>query len=124
MAEANKPKKKINFSRAWAETRVLLWRHRRSLTIGFILMVISRLAGLVLPASSKWLIDEVLGKQRLDLLTPLALAVGAATVINAITSFSLAQVVSIAAQRAITDMRIEVQRHVMRLPVSYFDSTK
>jgi len=125
MAETAKPtKKKINFSRAWAETRALLWRHRRSLAIGFFLMVVSRLAGLVLPASSKWLIDEVLGKQRLDLLTPLALAVGAATVVNAITSFALAQVVSIAAQRAITDMRIEVQRHVMRLPVSFFDSTK
>jgi subfamily B ATP-binding cassette protein MsbA len=125
MADTTKPqKKKVNFTRAWAETRELLWRHRRSLTVGFILMIISRLAGLVLPASSKWLIDEVLGKHRLELLTPLALAVGAATIVNAITSFALAQVVSIAAQRAITDMRIDVQRHVMRLPVSYFDSTK
>ncbi|MEP7343864.1 MAG: ABC transporter ATP-binding protein [Gemmatimonadaceae bacterium] len=124
MSETPKAKKKLNFSRAWSETRELLWRHRRSLTIGFILMIISRLAGLVLPASSKWLIDEVLGKQRVDLLTPLALAVGAATLVNAVTSFALAQVVSIAAQRAITDMRIDVQRHVMRLPVSYFDSTK
>ncbi|MFN8572246.1 MAG: ABC transporter ATP-binding protein [Gemmatimonadaceae bacterium] len=125
MADAKKPpKKKINFSRAWAEARELLWRHRQSLSIGFVLMIVSRLAGLVLPASSKWLIDEVLGKGRLELLTPLALAVGGATVVNAITSFALSQVVSIAAQRAITDMRIAVQRHVMRLPVSYFDSTK
>jgi subfamily B ATP-binding cassette protein MsbA len=85
---------------------------------------VSRLAGLVLPFSSKFLIDDVLGKQQLDKLVPLALAVGAATVVQAITSFALSQIVSIAAQRAISDMRIEIQRHVLRLPVSFFDATK
>ena len=111
-------------SRAWAEARVLIWEHRRSLGAGFALMIVNRLAGFVLPASSKFLIDTVIGKQRTDLLWPLALGAGAATVVQAITSFGLSQVVSIAAQRAITDMRIAVQKHVLRLPVSYFDSTK
>jgi len=111
-------------ARAWPEARALVWKHRRSLAIGLTLMLVNRVAGLVLPASSKYLIDDVLGKQQLAMLVPLALAVGGATVVQAITSFTLSQIVSIAAQRAISDMRIDVQRHVLRLPVSFFDSTK
>jgi subfamily B ATP-binding cassette protein MsbA len=117
-------KPRVNMARAWAEARALIWIHRRSLSFGLVLMLISRLSGLVLPASSKYLIDNVLGKHDLSKLVPLALAVGGATVVQAITSFALSQIVSIAAQRAISDMRIEVQRHILRLPVSYFDSTK
>jgi hypothetical protein len=117
-------KKKLDSKRAWGETRALMAQHKRSLAIGFSLMIVNRLTGMVLPASSKWLIDEVIGKQRGDLLLPLALAALAATVIQAATGYGLAQVVSIAAQRAITEMRKDVQKHVLRLPVSYFDSTK
>jgi ABC-type multidrug transport system fused ATPase/permease subunit len=117
-------KKSINRARAWAEARELIYAHRKSVTIGLILMVISRLAGLVLPASSKFLIDDVLVRQRADLLLPLALAAAAATVVQAITSYANSQIVSVAAQRAIAEMRENVQQHVMRLPVSYFDSTK
>jgi len=125
MADPGAPKKpRVNMARAWPEARALIWKHRRSLAFGLALMLISRLAGLVLPASSKYLIDDVLGKQQLAKLVPLALAVGGATVIQAITSFSLSQIVSVAAQRAISDMRVDVQRHVLRLPVSFFDSTK
>jgi subfamily B ATP-binding cassette protein MsbA len=87
-------------------------------------MLVNRLAGLVLPASVKFLIDDVIGKARGELLLPLALAVLAATAIQAVTGFALSQVVSIAAQRAITDMRKAVQIHVLRLPIAYFDSTK
>ena len=121
---AEKPKNKVNYQRAWSEARVLVWRHRRSLTVGLILMLINRLAGLVLPASSKYVIDEVLAKQRADLLLWIALATVAAVLIQASTSYALSQVVSIAAQEAIADMRMSVQRHVLHLPVSYFDSTK
>jgi len=116
--------RKINYNRAWAEARELIWQHRRSLSIGLALMLVNRLAGLVLPASSKYLIDDVLGKHRGDLLVPLAAAAAAAVVIQAITSYALSQIVSIAAQRAISDMRKNVQSHVLHLPVSYFDSTK
>jgi ABC-type multidrug transport system fused ATPase/permease subunit len=122
---AAKPdKKKLDAKRAWREARELMAQHKRSLAIGFSLMIVNRVAGLVLPASSKYLIDDVIGKQRSDMLLTLALAALAATVIQAVTGFALSQVVSIAAQRAITDMRKAVQMHVLRLPVSYFDSTK
>ena len=116
-------KKKIT-DRAWAESRALMWRHRRSLLIGGLLMLVNRLAGLVMPASSKYLIDDVLTARREELLWPLALAVGVATLIQAITSFALSQVVGVAAQRAIADLRRDVQQHVLRLPTAYFDSTK
>src|SRR5215203_4120949 len=122
MAEKKKPK--VNYERAWAEARQLVWIHRRSLTLGLVLMLINRLSGLVMPASSKYLIDEVLAKHRSELLIPIALATGAAVLLQAATAYGLSQVVSIAAQQAIADMRMNVQKHVLHLPVSYFDSTK
>jgi ABC-type multidrug transport system fused ATPase/permease subunit len=118
------PKKKISADAAWRETRELLWHHRRRLAIGLTLMLASRLAGLVLPGSAKWLIDEVVIKRRTELLMPIALAAGAATLIQAVTSFILSQILGVAAQRAITDMRKRVQAQIMRLPVRYFDSTQ
>jgi len=121
---AEKTKKKINYQRAWAEARELVWRHRRSLTVGLILMLVNRLSGLVLPASSKYVIDEVLAKHRADLLVWIALAAAGSVLIQAATTYALSQVVSIAAQQAIADMRMNVQKHVLHLPVSYFDSTK
>src|SRR5688572_31444290 len=117
-------KKKVTAAAAWREARELVWAHRRRLGLGLGLMLVGRLAGLVLPASSKWLIDEVIGNQRADLLLPLALAAGAATLVHAVTTFALSQILGVAAQRAITDMRKRVQAKVMRLPVRYFDSTQ
>lgn len=114
----------VSASTAWREARELIWAHRRRLGLGLLLMLVSRLAGLVLPASSKWVIDEVLGQQRTELLTPIALAVGAATIVQAITSFTLTRILGVAAQRAITDMRRRVQARVMHLPVRFFDSTQ
>jgi len=117
-------KKKYNRAAAWREARKLMWQHRRSLAVGFVLMLVSRVASLVLPASSKWLIDEVIGKERHELLVPLALAVGAATVVQAATGFALSQVVGVAAQRAIANMRRALQERVTRFPVRYFDTTQ
>jgi subfamily B ATP-binding cassette protein MsbA len=117
-------KKKVNYANAWAEAKVLMYRHRGSLAIGFVLMLISRLAGLVLPASTKYLIDDVIGHHRTDLLVIIALAGGGATVVQAITSFTNSQVISVAGQRAITELRRRVEEHVMRLPVSFFDATQ
>jgi subfamily B ATP-binding cassette protein MsbA len=115
-------KKKINYSQAWGEARELIWQYRYRLLLGAGLMIFSRLTGLILPASSKYVIDEVILKQRHELLLPLALAGGAATIAQAITSFALSQVLGVAAQRAITEMRKQVMEQVMRLPVRYFDS--
>jgi len=98
--------------------------HKARLALGLGLMMISRLAGLVLPASAKYVIDDVIGKGRHDMLLPIALAGGAATIVQAVTSFGLAQTLGVAAQRAITDMRMRVQAKIMHLPVRYFDSTQ
>ena len=118
------PKKPVSMSAAWREARSLVWAHRKRLTLGLVLMLISRLAGLVLPASSKYLIDDVVTGRRTDLLLPIALAAGAATLVQAVTSFALSQILGVAAQRAITDMRKRVQARIMHLPVRYFDSTQ
>ncbi|HEX6991737.1 MAG TPA: ABC transporter ATP-binding protein, partial [Gemmatimonadales bacterium] len=118
------PKRTFNPASAWREARALIWTYRSRLALGFALMLVNRLAGFVLPASSKILIDKVLGEHRPDLLIPLALAAAGATLIQATTGYSLAIVMSIAAQRAITEMRKRVEAHVLRLPIGYFDSTK
>jgi ABC-type multidrug transport system fused ATPase/permease subunit len=112
------------FRDAWPEVRALLYRHRVSLGIGMVLMVFNRAAGLVLPWTTKFLIDDVLGAGRMDLLLPLAGVAALATVVQASSGFGLARVVSVAGQRAIAEMREAIQRHVIHLPVSYFDSTK
>ena len=117
-------KRKTNVANAWAEARELVWAHRRRLALGLGLMLVNRLAGLVLPATSKILIDDVIGRGRADLLTPLALAAAGATLVDAATAFALSQVLGVAAQRAIANMRMSMQRHIMRLPTSYFDSTQ
>jgi len=117
-------KHKIRWSMAWQEARSLVWARRGRLFFGLVLMLVNRLAGLVLPGASKYLIDEVIGKSRVELLTSIAWAVGAATVVQAVTSFGLSQILGVAAQKAITDMRRRVQEHVMRLPVRYFDTTQ
>ncbi len=108
----------------WREARDLLWTYRRGLGIGFALMIVNRLAGFVLPGSTKILIDSVLGEGRSEWLVPLVVAVGAATVVQTVTTFSLSQVVSVAAQGAIMDMRRRVQERVTRLPIRFFDGTQ
>lgn len=119
---AKKPK--YDTKRAWGEARALLWEHRRSVGIGIVLMLITRAAGFVLPSSTKYLIDNVLTQRDAKLLGPLALAIVVSTIINAIGSYALSQVVSVAAQQAIAKLREDVQAHLVRLPVRYFDSTK
>src|SRR6267142_2309276 len=102
-----------------------LMRPRRGLlALGFLLMVINRVSGLVLPYSTKFLIDGVITKHHVQLLRPLVLTVLVATVIQGITSFSLTQLLSKAAQRLIAELRQKVQTHISRLPVSFYDSNK
>src|SRR6266540_4118250 len=125
MADApTRPAKKTITPGAWQEARALVYAHRGRLAVGLALMLVNRLAGLVLPSSSKWVIDRVINQHHPELLLPLALAAGGATLVQAITGFGLSQILGVAAQRAITDMRRTVQAYVLRLPISYFDSTK
>ncbi|MGH9452406.1 MAG: ABC transporter ATP-binding protein [Terriglobia bacterium] len=100
-------------------------RPRRAiLAAGLVLVAINRLAGLVLPGSSKYLFDNVLHKRQIHLLVPLVLAVVGATAIQGLTSFGLTQVLSKEAQRLITELRRQVQEHVGRLPVAFYDANK
>src|SRR5881409_3290773 len=95
----------------------LVHERRGRLAIGFGLLAINRICGLVLPGTTKFLLDEVIGKGRRELLSLLVLAAGGATLVQAVTSFALSQILGRAAQRSITEMRRRVQRHVSTLPV-------
>src|SRR6202048_4732997 len=102
-----------------------LMRPRRGLlALGFLLMVVNRVSGLVLPYSTKFLIDSVIAKHHVELLRRLVLLVLAATVVQGITSFSLTQLLSKAAQRLIAELRQKVQTHISHLPVAFYDSNK
>jgi subfamily B ATP-binding cassette protein MsbA len=119
-----KGKKKISYAGAWAEARKIVWDARWRLLLGSVLLLVSRLAGMVLPASTKFIGDEIFTNRNFELLKWIALAVGLATLIQGATGFALSQILGVAAQRAITEMRKRVQTHVERLPISYFDSTQ
>lgn len=113
-----------NLKSVWPLIRELI-RPRRGLLAGsFLVLLIGRVCGLVLPYSTKILIDRVIGKHRPELLLPLVGAVLGATLIQGISSFSLTQLLSKEGQRVIAELRRKVQAHVGRLSLSYYDSTK
>ena len=112
------------FRELWPDLREMIYPRRGLLAVGFVLMVINRLCGFVLPLSVKYLIDLVVKKRQVDWLMPIVEAVLAATLIQGITSFSLTQLLSKAAQKLIAELRQKVQRHIGRLSVSYYDANK
>jgi ABC-type multidrug transport system fused ATPase/permease subunit len=109
-----------NLPDVWA----LIKPRRGLLALGFLLMAVNRVAGLVLPASTKYFIDNVIGKRQIQLLTPIVLGVLAATILQGLTSFTLTQVLSKSAQKMITELRRQVQAHIGRLSVSFYDANK
>jgi ABC-type multidrug transport system fused ATPase/permease subunit len=119
-----KSEKRKNAWKSLPDVWALMKPRRGLLAIGFMLMAINRLSGLVLPASTKYLIDNVIGQKQIRLLTPIVLAVLTATVIQGLTSFTLTQLLSKSAQKMIADMRRQVQAHIGRLPVAYYDANK
>lgn len=121
---ARKPFSKERAKSLAAEVWALVKPRRRAMALGLVLIAISRASSMVLPASTKFLIDDVIGQGREELLIPLVLAVLAATAVQGATAFSLTQLLSKAAQRMIADLRRQVQEHVGRLPVAYYDMTK
>jgi len=118
------PKKPLTAAHVYRDLRDLIWPRRKLFLIGLALVFINRAAGLVLPGSTKFLIDDVVQKRQQELLVPLAGAVGGAILIQAVTSFVLIQLLSTSAQRLIAEMRIRVQQHIGRLPIRYYDANK
>jgi len=124
---AKPPAKSEKRKNAWKnlpDVWALMKPRRGLLALGFVLMAINRLAGLVLPASTKYLVDNVISKRQIQLLTPIVLAVLAATVLQGVTSFTLTQLLSKSAQKMIAELRRQVQAHIGRLPVSFYDANK
>ena len=120
----DRPRTKLQASHIYRDLRDLVWPRRNLFVVGLLLVFINRAAGLVLPGSTKYLIDDVVQKHRQELLIPIVAAVGVAVLIQAVTSYSLIQLLSTSAQRLIADMRIRVQEHIGRLPVRYYDGNK
>jgi ABC-type multidrug transport system fused ATPase/permease subunit len=114
-------KSKVTISHVF---KTIIWPRRNIVFIGLILIVISRLAGLVLPWSSKFLIDDVISKGNRDMLFYLLLAVSGSIVIQSVTSFLLTKILSVEAQHLISVLRAQVQRQILRLPVRFFDNSK
>jgi ABC-type multidrug transport system fused ATPase/permease subunit len=122
---SGKPKKSATETwKALPEIWALLQPRKGILLLGLGLMAINRISGLVLPASTKYLVDNVIGKREIQLLLPIILGVVAATLLQGLTSFTLTQLLSKSAQRMITDMRKRIQAHIGRLPITYYDSHK
>jgi len=127
VSEETKKKRKLDRKRVrllLADARDVIWRSRGRLLLGIPLLLINRLTNIVLPWLTKVLIDDVIGKGRHDLLWELAVVSAGAAAIGAVTDYSLAQILGMAAQKSITDLRMRIQQHVQRLPVRYFDDTK
>ena len=123
-AEPTKPAKEKQPWKLLPDVLALLKPRRGIIALGFVLMVVNRVAGLVLPASTKYLIDNVFIKGQHSLLGWIVFAVLGATLIQGVTSYELTQLMSKSAQRMIMELRVKVQAHVGRLPVTYYDSNK
>ncbi len=104
--------------------KTIIWPRKKFVLTGLVLIIISRLAGLVLPGATKYLMDDVIAKKDLQMLKYLLIAVVAAIIIQAVTSFILTQILSVEAQRLISVLRAQVQKKILRLPVRFFDNSK
>ncbi len=123
-AAAEMPKRKPQLKKVLPEVWRLIRPRRALLFLGLLLMAVNRVSGLVLPWSSKYLIDTVLNHHHAEKLLQLVGLVFAATAVQAATSFALTQLLSKEAQRLIADLRKEVQQHIGRLSVSFYDSNR
>ena len=114
----------VDPGKAWGEARALAWTHRRRLLAGLVLILLQQPLGFVGPVSFKFLMDRVIPQHDLRLLMLLGLATMTATLFSAAISFALSQILGVAAQRAITEMRKRVMSRITRLPVRFFDQTQ
>ncbi len=117
-------RRKVSFRVLLRDARDVVWTARRRLVLGLPLMAVNRLAGIILPGTTKYLIDEVITQGKHELLWKIIAVAGIAAAVTGATDYALTQILGLAAQRSITDLRKKIQQHVQRLPVAYFDSTK
>ncbi|HMJ68876.1 MAG TPA: ABC transporter ATP-binding protein [Cyclobacteriaceae bacterium] len=115
------PKQKVSLAKVFRTIVLPRWR---VVTLGLVLIIISRLMSLVVPASSKFLIDNVIAKSDLEMLKILIAAVVGSIIIGSATSYWLTQLLSVEGQQVISQLRAQVQRHVLRLPIRFFDNSK
>ncbi|HSZ72511.1 MAG TPA: ABC transporter ATP-binding protein, partial [Cytophagaceae bacterium] len=104
--------------------KTIIWPRRKLIAVGLVLIIISRLASLVLPGASKYLMDDVIPNKDRHLLNILLLVVGSAILIQSVTSFLLTRLLSVEAQFLISKLRVQVQKKILSLPISYFDNNK
>jgi len=120
----DKKKSKASLATVSYAFKTIIWPRKKLLLVGLILIIINRLSGLVLPGASKYLIDNAINQKDTQLLKLLLVVVGLAVTVQAITSFFLTRLLSVEAQHLISQLRAKVQRHIIYLPIRYFDNTK
>jgi len=121
LKDSKKNKPKVSILKAF---KTIIWPKRKLVFIGLVLIVLSRLSSLVLPWKSKALLDEVIPNKDYDQLYHLLFIVGLAILVQSITSFLLTRILSVQAQFLISELRAQVQKKVVSLPISFFDNTK
>ncbi len=124
MSKNNSGKKKASLGTVRYAFKSIIWPRRNLVLLGLVLIIINRLSGLVLPGASKYLMDEVIAKGDTQLLKWILIAVGGAVALQAVTSFFLTRLLSVEAQHLISQLRSKVQRHIIYLPMRFFDNTK
>jgi subfamily B ATP-binding cassette protein MsbA len=119
----SKPKKKISGASLRHAFEEIIWPRKSLIGLGLVLILLNRLSGLILPASSKYLLDDV-SLDNVNLLYMIVGAIAVGIVIQSATSYALTMLLSVEAQHLIANLRAQVQRHVLELPVRVFDNTK
>ncbi len=120
----NKPKKKASLGTVTYAFKNIIWPRRKLLSLGLVLILFNRASGLILPYSSKILMDQVIKERDAELLKLLLVVVGIAILVQSATSFFLTKLLSVEAQHLISLLRAKVQKHIIYLPIRFFDNTK
>jgi ABC-type multidrug transport system fused ATPase/permease subunit len=122
--KGGKKRRPVSLSSVRHAFQTIIWPRRKLVLFGLILITVNRLSGLVLPGSTKYLIDNVIGEHNTSLLKVLLAVVSAALLVQSVTSFLLTRLLSVEAQRLISQLRAQMQRQIIQLPIAFFDNNK
>ncbi len=115
--------KNKNVTFGWA-VKNIIWPRRKTLFIGLSLIIISRPAGLVLPAATKYLLDDAVPNKDFELLQLIVIVIVISLIVQAVSSFLLTKILSVEAQFLISELRVKVQKKILSLPINFFDNNK